>query len=259
MKIYLLANDWPGAQVAKHLVECGDTIEKLYLHNANEQKYADQIKANAKVPEDRIYSVDILKDPEHFKEMRQDPPDFIITVFWSYLLKPDFFCLAKNTLNFHLALLPTNRGWYPHVHSILDGTPTGVTIHQINEKADAGPVWAQKEVSLLDEDTAYDIYHRLRKEIIELFKKKWPLIKAGKIKPVAQDESKAVYHKKKEADFLDTVDLSRLYSGSQIINLLRARSFGKKGFAFFEKNGKKTYLNLKLSKNPEFDNPDNSK
>ena len=35
-------------------------------------------------------------------------------------------------INVHPALLPVNRGWYTHVHSILDGTPTGVTLHAVS-------------------------------------------------------------------------------------------------------------------------------
>ncbi len=254
MNIYLMANDWPGALVAKYLVECGETIEKLYLHGANERKYGEEIAANAQVSENQIYDAGIVEDPLHLEEVRQSPPDFIITVYWSYLLKPDFFRLAGNTLNFHPALLPINRGWYPHVHSIIDGTPTGVTIHKIDEDADTGPVWAQRESPLRETDTAYDIYHRLQHEIVELFEEKWPLIKAGRIRPIPQlDDSRSIYHKKKEVNSLDSLDLSSAYTGRQIINLLRARSFGNKGFAFFEKNGKKIYLNLRLSESSDFE------
>ena len=252
MKIYLMANDRPGAQVARYLLECGDTIEKLYLHGANERKYGAEITANAQVSENQIYNAAVVKDPLHLEEVRQNPPDFIITVYWSYLLKPEFFRLAKNTLNFHPALLPINRGWYPHVHSILDGSPIGVTIHQIDEGTDTGPIWALKQIPLLDTDTAFDIYHRLQDEIVRLFEEKWPLIKTGKIQPVPQDGAKAIYHKKEEVESLDAIDLSFTYTGEQIINLLRARSFGNRGFAFFEKNGKKIYLNLRLSHSSDF-------
>jgi len=247
MRIYLMANDWPGSQVAKILLENGDQIERLYLHPADLQKDVEAVKVNAKVADEQIYDASVVNDPAHLSEVQNNPPDFIITVFWSFLLKPEFFNLAKNTLNFHPALLPINRGWYPHVHSIIDGSPTGVTLHAINEKADSGPIWVQKEVALRDSDTAFEIYHRLQKEIVELFREQWPLIKTGKVQPAAQDESRAVYHKKRETEQLDMIDLEKEYTAKEFIDLLRARSFGDRGFAYIEKDGRKFYLNIKIS------------
>ena len=109
------------------------------------------------------------------------------------------FKISKNRcVNFHRALLPINRGWYPHVHSILDGTPTGVTLHLVDENADTGPILVQKEVQLEPIDTADSIYHKLQNEIVLMFKENWIKIKNHEITPTSQDESKSIYHKKSE-------------------------------------------------------------
>ena len=39
MKVYLMANDWPGCEVAKFLLKSGDTIERLYLHEPDKKNY----------------------------------------------------------------------------------------------------------------------------------------------------------------------------------------------------------------------------
>lgn len=253
MNIYLMANDYPGVEVAKYLVECGDTIQRLYLHSEKMRKRTDEIVKYAGVSEEQIYPAAAAKDLVHMEEAGREPPDFIITVYWSFLILPEFFKLAKSTVNFHPAMLPINRGWYPHVHSFLDGSPTGVTLHQIDETADTGLIWAQKLVPIRDTDTAFEIYNRLQDEIIQLFKDTWPTIKKGGLTPFKQDESKAVYHAKSEINGLDKIDLNATYTGSQIISVLRARSFGSKGFAYYEKDGKKIYLNIRLSETPDFE------
>ena len=69
-------------------------------------------------------------------------------------VKASAFNLAKDSVNFHPAFLPINRGWYPHVHSIVDGSKLGVTLHRIDEGADTGPIWVQKEMRLLPHDTS---------------------------------------------------------------------------------------------------------
>ena len=166
----------------------------------------------------------------------------------SAFLKPEVFnCSKHGCLNFHPALLPINRGWYPHVFSIIDGTPTGVTLHFIDEHTDTGPIIAQKIVPIKPTDTAKAIYDREKYEIISLFKEKWDDIRNNKLTPIPQDQSKAVHHSIKEIHALDEINLEKQYKARDLINLLRARSFGNRGFAYYELDGEKIYLNLRLS------------
>jgi methionyl-tRNA formyltransferase len=251
--VVLLANDRPGLEVCKYLRANGDTICRLYVHEPKAQKYADEIIRESGCALSDIYLAPALKDPAHVAELRALRPDFLITVYWAYLLTPEVIAAAaQSTVNFHPAMLPVNRGWFPHVHSILDGTPTGVTLHAIDSSADTGPIWAQKPVPLRPYDTAYTIYNRLQDEIIALFKGTWPKIAAGEIMPTPQDESRAVYHKKSEIGQLDHLDLNAVMRVGDVINLLRARSFGDRGFAYFDQGGQKVYLNLSLNASNSF-------
>jgi len=244
-KIILMANDLPGVEVAKFLKESGEDLLRLYIHEEGAQKSTDLIISESGCKE--VYKASLLKDPLHVENLQSLGADYIITVYWTYLLKPDVINSVKDTVNFHPALLPINRGWFPHVHSIIDGTPLGVTLHRIDEGADTGPIWAQKEVELLLVDTAKTVYDRLQNEMVELFKANWPKIKSGSISPKEQDHDQAIYHKKKEIEQMDFLDLEKKMTIREIINILRARSFGDLGFSFFEEGGKKVYLNLRLS------------
>jgi len=251
--IVLMANDTVGVEVARYLVANGDRIVRLYLHAPEYQKRAEEIVTASRCQPEDIYLAPVLKDARHVAGLQELGPDFIITVYWRDLLRGDVIRAARRgTVNFHPALLPINRGWYPHVHSLIDGTPTGVTIHAIDETADTGPIWAQREVPLTPFDTADTIYHRLQTEIVALFKETWPKIASGELQPTPQDESKAIYHSMKEIDALDRLDLDASMTVRDLLNRLRARSFGDLGFAYFEVGDRKVYVNLRLSPTRSF-------
>ena len=253
-KIALFANHAPGLHIAQYLATCAttDTISALYLsgeQNENDQKIA----AALNIPKDRVFTGrDILKDPEHVQWFRSQDFDAIVTVYWPWLLDKEVFSASPITINFHPALLPINRGWFPHVHSLIDGSKTGVTLHKIEDGADTGAIWAQKEVPIQALDTAKDIYDKLQFEIVALFKEKWEDIKQGKIIPTLQDESQAVYHSKKEIEGLDLVELEKHYLAKDLINKLKARTFGSRGFAYYEENGEKIYIKISLSRTSKF-------
>lgn len=252
-KIILMADGLVGYEVCKYLVSEGEEISRLYLHSKEVRKYGDEIIKVSQCHHQSIFNVEMLNNSDHINQLCALRADYIITVYWAHLLKKEIIdCVAEGTINFHPALLPINRGWYPHVHSLYNGSSTGVTLHEIIEEADAGRIWAQREVVMDEYDTAFTLYNRLQDEIINLFKETWPKIKLHKITPLPQDQLRVTYHKKAEVNSLDKIDLDECVRTENFINLLRARSFGNKGFAYYIKNGKKVYLNIRLSKTDTF-------
>jgi len=251
-RIVLMANDVPGVEVCKYLIANGDQLVRLYLHEPDKQKNGQEIIAASNCSD--IYFSPVLKERDHIAGLQALEPHYIITVYWAYLLSEQVIDSAtEGTVNFHPALLPINRGWYPHVHSILDGSPTGVTLHLIDKTADTGAIWAQKEVPLTPYDTAFEIYRRLQREIVKLFVDSWPKIVSGELTPIPQEESKAVYHKKSEVDDLDRLDLEPYMKVEKLVDILRARSFGNKGFAYFDKDGQRVFVNIRLSHTTSFE------
>jgi methionyl-tRNA formyltransferase len=250
--ILLFANMRPGLEICKYLESSGENIVKLYLTDF-ESENSKKIMSVCNISKENIHLASEIKNIKHIKQLKEISFDFLITVYWPYLIRSEIFNQVKSsTINFHPALLPRNRGWYPQVHNILDGSPAGVTLHSIDENADTGPIWAQKEVIVDEIDTAKTLHTKLQNEIIQLFKKTWPKIKNNEISPFLQDESKSSYHKKIEVNELDYIDFSKEYKVDELLKRLRARSFGDKGFAYIIKNGKKIYLNLRLSHNNNF-------
>jgi methionyl-tRNA formyltransferase len=201
-----------------------------------------------------VHEAAALRDPEQVAALAALGPDFIVTVYWAHLISTEVIATARRgTVNFHPALLPVNRGWYPHVHSIVDGSPTGVTLHAVDAGADTGPIWAQREVPLTPYDTAGTIYARLQDEIVALFRETWPAIVAGELVPVPQDDARAVYHDNSEVHALDELRLEDVMRVGDVIDRLRARSFGSRGFAWYEVDGERVYANLRLGRTSSMD------
>ncbi len=245
-RIALFANSLAGLEVAKFL-DKEDQIVLLFLAD----QYPD---LDEKIMNSLTNKVNV---EVHYGDMRNDIAKFVelienakieagITVYWPYLLPMAVIERCGLTVNFHPALLPLNKGWHPHVYNILEGSPAGVTLHQLSEAVDGGNIWAQKELSVFPWECAGDLYRRLQSEIVELFKKKWPHIKKGDITPYPQTGEKGTYNSKSRIDSLDRLNLDDETSFGQFINLLRARTFGEKGYAYYETNGVKVSIRVIL-------------
>jgi methionyl-tRNA formyltransferase len=173
--------------------------------------------------------------------------DFLVSVYWPWLIKDYALNSFKDSINFHPALLPKNRGWFPHVYNLKDGTPSGVSLHRIALRADTGDIWASQVVPQEKTDTASDLYLRLQSKIVELFAKTWPRIIKGEIIPRVQDESLSTYNSKSEISTFDEIHLDSIVEVRSFINLLRARTFKGKGFAYFIEDGVKVSISISLS------------
>ena len=124
----------------------------------------------------------------------------------------------KNNLNLHPSYLPFNRGKDPYCWSIYNETPMGVSIHEMNEKIDAGKVYLRKkEVNF--PYTAYEIYQRSLKEIKNLFINNWLKIKKNKIK-IKKINPKTKLNQRKSYYKHNFIDLSKNMKRNKIIKKL---------------------------------------
>lgn len=109
-------------------------------------------------------------------------------------------------INIHISLLPYNRGAAPNFWSWFDGTPKGVTIHEISAEVDKGLVLAQQELKdgLLPDFrppfTLRSTYNDLLITAAGLFERHWNNISNGYGAIPMQNKSKGSYHKAGEED-----------------------------------------------------------
>lgn len=107
--------------------------------------------------------------------------DLVVSFGYRHILKADLLCtIGRPVLNLHIAYLPWNRGSHPLFWAAYDGTPVGVTIHEIDPGIDTGPICFQKEVNIdpLNETFASG-YKRLMDEIENLFEQNATDLLAG--------------------------------------------------------------------------------
>lgn len=106
--------------------------------------------------------------------------EVIVSHGYRHILRaPVLDLFPGRAVNLHISLLPWNRGAHPNVWSAVEGTPSGVTVHHIDEGVDTGDLVAQREVTVSDEETLASSHERLQREIVELFWTVWPEIRAG--------------------------------------------------------------------------------
>jgi len=169
--------------------------------------------------------------------------DFFLVASYGKILSKEVLAIPRRgCLNIHPSLLPKFRGPSPYVSAILaDEHETGVTIMQMGEKMDAGPIVAQARIDIEPEDwppKGLLLSQMLFTEGINLLAEILPEYLAGTLATEPQDESKATYTKKfNDKDAL--IDLS----GDARQNFLKIRAFDKSPRAhFISKKGKRVVV-----------------
>lgn len=159
------------------------------------------------------------------------------------LLPQEWECFPDGILNLHTSYLPWNKGAYPNVWPILDGSPAGVTLHRVDEGWDTGPILWRIKVEVEPCDTAKTLYDKLLAEGVELIRSafwaakhygwKWVWKNA-----IAVDPSETgSFHRKADLPSMDGPTPYRSDKWAQemflhAINLLRARSFPGYGLRY---------------------------
>lgn len=121
--------------------------------------------------------------------------DILISFGYRYIISKgilDYF--QEKAINLHISYLPWNKGADPNLWSILENTPKGVTIHQMDYDLDTGQILYQEEISFDEDDTLKSSYEKLQTGLVELFKANWKNIKYNKAIPKKQ-KGKGSFHK----------------------------------------------------------------
>jgi len=150
--------------------------------------------------------IDFLEDKNYNIEHYNDKIDldycrnynFIISFGYQHIISKEIINYFKNKIiNLHMSYLPYNRGSSPNYWSIKDKTPSGVTIHLIDEGIDTGDIILQKEVKFNSKmDTYRTTYNKLKLTIEDLFKTNYKKILTGKITPQKQQHKGTIHFDK---------------------------------------------------------------
>jgi methionyl-tRNA formyltransferase len=243
-----MGNNWLGWKILEWMSGTDDEIVGMAVHPEGAATYAGQMRDAAGLPESRVFDGSNLRDEEVAESVRSLDPDVGVSVLFGYILRPFFLDIfPEGAVNLHPAYLPYNRGAYPNVWSIVDGTPAGVTLHEIDEGVDTGDIWARRQVEVRPSDTGRSLYQRLEQAGLDLFQSAWSKWKGGALTPIEQSEAGGTKYYTDDVENIDEIDLDDTYTGRELIDILRARTFPPHNGAYFVEDGQRVYLRLELT------------
>ncbi|MGH8013608.1 MAG: formyltransferase [Candidatus Binataceae bacterium] len=164
-------------------------------------------------------------------------PAIVYSFNYRHLLPDELLKLApRGAFNLHGALLPRYRGRAPVNWVLINGErETGVTLHHMVRRADAGDIVGQRAIAIDDEDTALSLFHKLVPLAAGLIREFHPLIVAGGAPHHPQDLSEGCYvGRRRPRD--GRIDWQ--WPARRIFNMVRAVTHPYPG-AFCSANGRK--------------------
>ncbi len=149
-------------------------------------------------------------------------------------------------VNVHPGLNPYNRGWFPHVFSILNGLPAGVTIHEIDAEIDHGRVIARRECAIESWDTSGSVYAKIMEIERALLLEHFVSIRAGTYDACPVESEGNVNHRR---DFvaLQELDLDETGTFRELLDRLRALTHAPYRNAYYiDASGTVVYVSVVL-------------
>lgn len=173
--------------------------------------------------------------------------DWLINIWGSYIFREPLLSRVKFSVNLHPSFLPYGRGRDPVVWAIRDSVSAGVTLHEITDAVDEGPIWAQVEIKHSFPITGEALYAQVEAACIRIFSDYWPLMRENELQSRPQGMPELLTRKRKDllADrVLDMADRSV----SDVVGKILAHDFSNNGYTAILKDGDRAYsVTLKLT------------
>ena len=179
------------------LLNRGDNVVALITHedNPNEKIWFKTPAVAAKEHMIPIFTPESVNTPEWIGKIKELQPDLILSVYYRNMISPAVLDLAPlGAFNMHGSLLPKFRGRAPINWAIVKGAKeTGMTLHRMVKKADAGAIVDQQAVAIGPRDTAEYLFRKVLPLAREVLARQIDALLAGTASERAQNESEATY------------------------------------------------------------------
>lgn len=241
MRVLLLADGLVGKKIADFLIE----------HYPSDLVQVITTKVNDiyNMAEAKGIPVCVYDTDDNVKNMIVDEIDLGVLAWWPRIIKKSLLYLPKHGfINTHPSLLPYNRGKHPNFWAIVEQAPFGVTLHFADPGIDTGDIVAQSKIVYDWCDTGETLYKKAQTAMVELFCKTYPVLRTGKYGRKSQDKSKGSFHLSSEIELASKIDLESSYRARDLLNLLRARTFDGYPGCWFEENGERFEISVKIRK-----------
>ncbi|EML4684212.1 TPA: bifunctional UDP-4-amino-4-deoxy-L-arabinose formyltransferase/UDP-glucuronic acid oxidase ArnA [Citrobacter amalonaticus] len=197
MKAVVFAYHDIGCLGVQAVLDAGYDIAAIFTHadNPGENTFfgsVSRLAAEAGIP---VYAPDDVNHPIWAERISQLAPDVIFSFYYRHLLSDAILEQAPaGAFNLHGSLLPKYRGRAPLNWVLVNGeSETGVTLHRMVNRADAGAIIGQQRVAISPDDTALTLHHKLCQTARQVLEQALPAIKRRETRDVLQNESDATY------------------------------------------------------------------
>jgi methionyl-tRNA formyltransferase len=172
-----------------NLVYLGTLSDEL-ARDKSGRVYLDEIAKELGLPLQKFRNIN---DPEAVASIRSAEVDWLYIVGWSQVARREVLeTPGLGVIGIHPTLLPVGRGRASVPWAIIKGlAETGVTMFQLDEGVDTGPIIGQVRIPLEKRETASTLYRKVIGAHRELIGRFHPPLEAGTLIPTPQDESQA--------------------------------------------------------------------
>ncbi|WP_313010005.1 bifunctional UDP-4-amino-4-deoxy-L-arabinose formyltransferase/UDP-glucuronic acid oxidase ArnA [Atlantibacter hermannii] len=195
MKTIVFAYHDMGCAGIEALLKAGFDICAIFTHpdRASENHFFGSVARLAAEQGIPVFAPDDVNHALWVERIQKMAPDMIFSFYYRVLLSEKILATARlGAYNLHGSLLPTYRGRAPLNWVLVNGeSETGVTLHRMVARADAGDILAQERIAIADDDDAMSLHQKLVAGAKTLLASCLPTMKQGLIDGVKQDESRA--------------------------------------------------------------------
>ena len=177
-----------GFEIAAVFTHRDDPHEEVWWSSLGERATARGIPVHL-VAKGEVRSAELLAS------VRALVPDFIFSFYFRYMIPTAVLeCAPRGALNLHGSLLPRYRGRAPVNWVLVNGeTETGVTLHYMVAKADAGAIVDSERVGIDFEDTALSLFGKLEAAAARLLDRALPRLREGTAEAAPMDLAAGSY------------------------------------------------------------------
>lgn len=239
MRLILMAHGRVGEEITRFLVD--NYPEDLALIVTERVNEISTLAENYGVP-NTLYQSD-----KQLMTQLEVGYDLGVLAWWPHLLKPRALDMTRlGFVNTHPSLLPHHRGKHSSFWALMEQAPFGVTVHEVDAGIDTGSVLAQSAIEYSWCDTGETLHIKAQDAMVALFEASYPLLRAGMLVGVEQEVGGGSFHLASEIESAKRLDLGQSYLGRDLINLLRAGTFGNQAGCWFEDAGRRYEVSISI-------------
>jgi len=242
VSVVLLGYHNMGCRALKVLRELGVQVPAVFTHrdSAGENIWFQSLGQMAKEQGIAVYYPEDINQDKWVRLIEELAPELILSCYFRQMVKERILSIPpKGAVNLHGSLLPKYRGRCPVNWQLVHGeTMSGVTLHYMVKKADAGDIIAQERVEIAPRDTAQSLFSKLEDAAERVLRQYIPKLLDGTAPRIPQDHSKATYFGGRRPED-GKIDWSQ--DAQSIYNLIRAVTWPYPG-AFCELEGRKLFI-----------------